>query len=100
MVRPRLARTWERTMSGQTAASELQRQPADVSFADPTFLADPWAAMIRLQEAAPVFYSKNQGGWILSRYDDVRAAFSDRRFSASRVEQLFRGMPPEIQKQL
>jgi cytochrome P450 PksS len=72
----------------------------DVSFADPEFLADPWTPLIRLQEEAPVFYSKNQGGWIISRYDDVRAAFADRRLSAARVDQLFRGMPPELQKQL
>ncbi len=87
-------------MSGHSAATELQPQPADVSFADPVFLADPWSAMIRLQEQAPVFYSKNQGGWIVSRYDDVRAAFADRRLSAARVGQLFRGISPEVQKQL
>jgi cytochrome P450 len=87
-------------MSGQNPTQELTRDVADVSFADPSFLADPWSPLIRLQEEAPVFYSKNQGGWIISRYDDVRAAFADRRFSAARVDQLFRGMPPELQRQL
>ncbi|HEY1559277.1 MAG TPA: cytochrome P450 [Caulobacteraceae bacterium] len=87
-------------MSGHSVATELERQPEDVSFADPAFLADPWSPMIRLQEKAPLFFSQNQGGWILSRHEDVRAAFADRRFSASRVEQLFRGIPHEIQKQL
>lgn len=72
----------------------------DVDFADPAFLADPWTPLRRLQDEAPLFYSQNQGGWIISRYDDVRAAFADRRLSASRVGQLFRGMPPELQKQL
>lgn len=76
------------------------REVEDVSFADPAFLADPWTPLIRLQEEAPVFYSKNQGGWIISRYEDVRAAFADRRLSAARVDQLFRGMPPELQKRL
>ena len=51
----------------------------DVNFADPAFLADPWTPLIRLQDAAPVYFSRNQGGWIISRYDDVRAAFADRR---------------------
>ena len=87
-------------MDGQGAIQELHREIADVSFADPAFLADPWTPMIRLQEEAPLFYSQNQGGWIISRYDDVRAAFADRRFSAARVDQLFRGMSPELQKQL
>jgi cytochrome P450 len=72
-------------MSGQNATQELTRGIEDVSFADPAFL---------------VFYSRNQGGWIISRYDDVRAAFADRRLSASRVDQLFRGMPADLQKQL
>ena len=86
-------------MSGQSATDTLD-EVEDVSFADPAFLADPWTPLIRLQEEAPIFYSKNQGGWIISRHDDVRAAFADRRLSASRVEQLFRGMPPELQEQL
>lgn len=88
-----------------SAQAEPVTQPggapiADVSFADPAFLADPWTPLIRLQQEAPVYYSQNQGGWIISRYEDVRAAFADRRLSASRVEQLFRGMPPELQKKL
>src|SRR5277367_8987 len=87
-------------MSGQSTTQPVRDEVADVSFADPAFLADPWSQMIRLQEDAPVFYSKNQGGWIISRYDDVRAAFADRRLSAARVGQLFRGMPEELQKQL
>lgn len=68
----------------------------DVSFADPEFLADPWTPLIRLQEEAPVFYSKNQGGWIISRHEDVRACYADRRLSAARGEQFFRGMSPEV----
>ena len=72
----------------------------DVSFADPAFLKDPWSSLARLREEAPVFYSKNQGGWIISRHDDVRAAYADRRLSSARGDQLFRGMPPELRKQL
>ena len=87
-------------MSGLSVIEDSKADVADVSFADPAFLADPWSPMIRLQDEAPVFYSRNQGGWIISRYDDVRAAFADRRFSAARVDQLFRGMPPELQKRL
>lgn len=81
---------------GDGGASEV----ADVDFADPAFLADPWTPIRRLQEEAPVYFSERQGGWIVSRYEDVRAAFADRRLSASRVAQLFRGMPPELREQL
>jgi cytochrome P450 len=90
----------ERMMTSESATLARPDEIADVSFADPAFLADPWTPLIRLQEEAPVFYSKNQGGWIISRYDDVRAAFADRRLSAARVDQLFRGMPPELQERL
>jgi cytochrome P450 PksS len=68
----------------------------DVSFADPAFLADPWTPLTRLQREAPVFYSKNQGGWVISRHEDVRACYADRRLSAARGDQFFRGMPPEV----
>ena len=68
----------------------------DVSFADPAFLADPWTPLTRLQHEAPVFYSGNQGGWIISRHEEVRACYADRRLSAARGEQFFRGMSPEI----
>lgn len=87
-------------MSGVSATLTRSDGIEDVSFADPAFLADPWTPLIRLQEEAPVYYSENQGGWIISRYEDVRAAFADRRLSAARVDQLFRGMPPELQKRL
>lgn len=72
----------------------------DVNFADPAFLADPFAPIARLQNEAPVFYSEIQKGWIISRHEDVRAVLADRRFLSSRVKQLFRGMPPEIEQQV
>lgn len=82
-----------------TTAPPAPRQDSsveDVSFADPAFLADPWTPLIRLQREAPVFYSQNQGGWIVSRYEDVRACYADRRLLAARGDQFLRGMPPEI----
>ena len=79
-------------MATAPAGTEIQ----DVSFADPAFLADPWTPLTRLQQEAPVYYSKNQGGWIISRHADVRACYADRRLSAARGEQFFRGMSPEV----
>jgi len=79
-----------------TFASAVQ----DVNFADPEFLADPFNPIQRLQNEAPVFYSETQKGWIISRHHDVRAVLADRRFLSARVVQLFRGMPPEIEKQV
>jgi cytochrome P450 PksS len=83
-------------MSAQGAGVALAEGVEDVSFADLAFLADPWTPLQRLQEEAPVFYSKNQGGWIVSRHEDVRACYADRRLSAARGDQFFRGMSPEV----
>jgi cytochrome P450 PksS len=73
---------------------------ADVSFADPVFLADPWPTLERLRREAPVFYSQNQGGWVISRHADVRAAYADRRLSAARINQLFRNIPQDVADRL
>jgi len=72
----------------------------DVNFADPVFLAHPWGDIVRLQTEAPVYWSAQQRGWIISRHADVKAAYSDPRFSAARVSQLFRDIPPDVAAQL
>ena len=38
---------------------------------------DPFPAYARLRDHEPVFYDERTGYWVVSRYDDVRAAFSD-----------------------
>jgi cytochrome P450 PksS len=83
-------------MATTSPVEAASREIEDVSFADPAFLADPWTALARLQREAPVFFSRNQGGWIVSRHEDVRACYADRRLSAARGDQFFRGMSPEV----
>ncbi len=78
------------------ALSASQAEIADVNFADPAFQANPWPTLERLRRDAPIFYSKQQGGWIISRHADVRAAYADRRLSAARINQLFRNIPPDV----
>jgi len=38
---------------------------------------DPYPAYRRLRESAPVYFCAERGVWVLSRYDDVRAALRD-----------------------
>ena len=76
------------------------RTVRDISFADPAFLADPWTDLLRLQQEAPIFWSDNQRGWIISRHEDVKAAFSDRRLSSARGSQLFGGLSDELRQRL
>jgi cytochrome P450 len=84
------------TMAPEASKTDGGGSVEDVSFADPAFLADPWTPLIRLQREAPVFFSKNQGGWIISRHDDVRACYADRTLLAARGDQFLRGMAPDI----
>ena len=43
----------------------------------PEYLADPYPALQRLQEEAPIYWSDGVGGWVLTRYDDVLITFKD-----------------------
>lgn len=51
----------------------------------PELLADPYPALRALQEHDPVHRSEALGGWVLTRYADVRAALADPRLSADRL---------------
>nr|WP_254911608.1 cytochrome P450 [Sphingomonas sp. CDS-1] len=68
----------------------------DVNFADPAFLVEPWPELVRLQKEAPVYWSEDRQGWLLTRHADVKAAYADKRFSAARMDQFFRGLSPEV----
>jgi cytochrome P450 len=48
-------------------------------------VADPYPALGRLREEDPVHWSEILGGWVLTRYADVRASLADSRLSADRI---------------
>jgi cytochrome P450 len=51
---------------------------ADLDHHDPRFVADPWPVYAEARRAGPVLRSERYGGfWMLTRYDDVRAAAKD-----------------------
>ena len=58
-------------------------------------VADPYSYLARLREAAPLYRDERLGGWLLLRYDDVRAAFRDSRLSADRVSPYFERLRAE-----
>lgn len=82
-------------MPGDTAI-EVQ----DVQFSAPAFLAEPWPELVRLQREAPVYWSEDRQGWLITRHADVKAAYADRRLSAARLAQFFRGLSPDVVSQL
>ncbi len=51
----------------------------------PEEIADPFPSFARLRAEDPVHWSEILGGWVLTRYRDVRAALADRRLSADRI---------------
>jgi cytochrome P450 len=48
-------------------------------------IADPYPTFRRLQTEDPVHWSEPLGGWVLTRYGDVRAALNDPRLSSDRI---------------
>ena len=51
----------------------------------PEGLADPYPVLHHLQDEDPVHWSEILGGWVLTRYDDVKAALGDPRLSSDRI---------------
>ena len=62
---------------------------------DPATRRDPFPLFRRLREADPVHWSPALGGWVLTRYADVRLAMSDAHFTADRIRPFFARLPPE-----
>ena len=56
-----------------------------IDFTDPEIIADPFPALASLLRDEPVHWSPSLGGWCLTRYADVTAAFIDKRFSSDRM---------------
>jgi cytochrome P450 len=51
----------------------------------PEHIADPFPIFARLRAEDPVHWSAILGGWVLTRYRDVRQVLNDPRFSADRI---------------
>ena len=70
------------TSEGATAAGS---RPADLGYDpwDPAFVADPYPALARLREEAPLVYDERTNQWLVSRHADVNALLRDRRLGRS-----------------
>ncbi|MBT5194676.1 MAG: cytochrome P450 [Rhodospirillaceae bacterium] len=66
-----------------TAEPTIQVNPDDIAG-----MADAVPILCRLQDEDPVHWSPDGKAWMITRYDDVRAGFHDRRLGVSRP------MPP------
>ncbi|MEU4995431.1 cytochrome P450 [Streptomyces sp. NPDC021622] len=91
-------------------AEGLADDPADGLIGDPAdgLVDDPYAVYARLRETAPVHRVAGPDGspaWLVTRYDDVRAALADPRLSLDNSHALpgsYRGfaLPPALEANL
>jgi cytochrome P450 len=69
-------------------------------FVDP-YLADPYAFWLRARQAEPVFYSPELDYWVVTRYEDIKAIFSDpKTFSASIAQTPIKPLAPQVVQML
>jgi cytochrome P450 len=60
----------------------------DCDFLSPELVEDPYPYLQRLRVEDPVHWSRTHKAWVLTRYDDVAAAFLDARLSSQRIGSL------------
>ena len=59
-------------------------------------LDDPYPVLHHLREEEPVHWSEPLQAWLLTRYDDVLAAHSDRRLASGRIALNMAALPSEF----
>jgi cytochrome P450 len=62
--------------------------PTELNLLAPEVVANPHPTFARLREQDPVHWSDRHRAWVLTRYDDVSAAFRDLRLSSDRASPL------------
>ena len=66
----------------------------------PEIIANPFPSFARLRQADPVHWSPILGGFVLTRYRDVRAVLFDERMSADRITPFRDHLPRSMQEQI
>jgi cytochrome P450 len=66
---------------------------ADQDLLSPELTGDPFAYYAELRASDPVHWAPASKAWLLTRYDDVVAAFGDPRLSSDRVRPLLDVLP-------
>ena len=67
----------------------------DQDLLSPELTEYPFAYFARLRAEDPVHWAEANKAWLLTRYDDVVAAYADPRLSSDRVRPLLGVLPPE-----
>jgi cytochrome P450 len=75
--------------------TSLSNAVRDLDFLGPELTQDPYRYVAELREKDPVHWSEIHQAWLLTKYDDVVAAFADPRMSSDRVKPLLQAMGEE-----
>lgn len=59
----------------------------------PEFRADPFSVYAQMREHDPVHWCERLGGWMVTRYGDVKLVLGDSRFSADRISPFMAALP-------
>jgi cytochrome P450 len=78
-------------MSAIVADRPAVHDPFQLGSAEMVF--NPYPTYHRLRAEAPVYWSEVWGGWVVTRYEDVRAILLDARFSNARTTAILRQLP-------
>jgi cytochrome P450 len=62
----------------------------------PEVVADPYPTYRLLREHDPVHWSDALRGWVITRYDDVRAMLHDKRMANDRITPFIERLPPSV----
>ncbi len=82
----------------ENSTMPVEAVPPDMDLTVYRVNADPWPKLRAIQDTDPVFWSDCQQAWFISRHEDVKAGFMDRRLSADRVTFLFDRLPQELKE--
>lgn len=66
----------------------------------PEVIANPFPVFAELRRRDPVHWSDVLGGWVLTRYRDVRQVLNDARFSADRITPFRDHLQPDARAQV
>jgi cytochrome P450 len=87
---------------GQQDNKKPEGMPVTVLFdaRDAAVIADPYPALARLRAADPVHWDARLGGWMLTRYEDIRRSLRDPRLSSDRMRPFFAHLPDDARNSL
>jgi cytochrome P450 len=79
-------------------ASKVIQDPYNLAGAG--ILSNPYPVYRELRTNDPVYYSEAWNGWVVTRYEDVRAILQDQRFSSARTPAFLQQLPSHVQPEL